>query len=259
MGMATRYQYRLFDAEFGPVGFRELVRLVRDGMLGADDLVKADWEQEWRPAAEVVGLFHMAGRADVLDLWEAERARCTQQVGDSDALDDVLNQAEVLSDEETPSWQRRWAQVQERQKILESDQAEELRERSEEAKAQQRFRDVISAAEAVIDRREAGRHPGRLRQWKDALLSSNSLHSMFRWGMTIVAAHLVAFGILTWSETEVQRYPKRGTPSTLQQQVFPFFGKCSSVEYLFLLADAMLVAGLGGYGGARVLESMADD
>ncbi len=258
-GMATHYQYRLFDAEFGPVAFRELVRLVRDGTLGVDDLVKADWEQEWRPAAEVVGLFHMAGRADVLELWEAERANCAQEAGDSATLDEVLNQAEVLSDEEIPAWQRRWAQVQEQQKVLEAEKAQELREQYEGAKSQQKIRDAISAAEAVLDRREAGRRPGRLQGWKDAVFSSNSLHSAFRWGMTIVAANLVAFGVLTWSETEVQRYPKRGTASALQQQVFPFFGKCSSGEYLFLLADAMMMAGLGGYGAARVLESMADD
>ncbi len=253
--MATRYQYRLFDAELGPVAFRDLVRLVRDGTLGAGDLVKADWEQEWHPAAEVVGLFHMAGRTDVVELWEAERANCIQEAGDSGNLDEVLNHAE----EETPAWHRRWAQVQEQQKILEAEKAQELREQYEEAKSRQGFRDAISAAEAVLDRREASRRPGRLQRWREALVSSNSVHSGFRWGMALVTANLVAFGILTWSETEVQRYPKRGSASVLQQQVFPFVGKCSSGEYLFLLADAMMMAGLGGYGAARVLESMADD
>jgi hypothetical protein len=259
--MATRYQYRLIDGEFGPVAFRDLVRLVRGGTLGVDDLVKADWEQEWRPAAEIVGLFHMAGRSDVLELWEAERATCTQEASDSATLDEVMNEADIVSDNESPSWRRRWAQLQEQHKILggEGEKAQELRVQLESAKSKQRIQNAISAAEAVLDRREASRRPGCLQRWKDALVASNSLHSGFRWGMTIVTANLVAFGILTWSETEVQRYPKRGSASALQQQVFPFVGKCSSGEYLFLLADAMMMAGLGGYGAARVLESVADD
>ena len=71
--MAVQYHYQKRGKVFGPVSFRELVSLVRDAELSTDDLVQADWEKRWIPAATVVGLFHMAGRDDVLMEWEMER------------------------------------------------------------------------------------------------------------------------------------------------------------------------------------------
>lgn len=255
--MATTYQYRLLDTEFGPVGFRELVRLVREGRLGTDDPVKADWEQEWHPAAEVVGLFHMAGRADVLEKWEAERQSRARAEGDSD-LEELLNQAESAEGESLTDGQRRWLELQGQERALAAEKERERRRELAEARTQSSIHDTIAAAEAAFDQREAARRPGLIQQWKAALFSSSSLHRLFRWGMAFTAANLVAFGILTWTDTEAQRYPKRGT-TAVRQQVFPFWGQCSTAEYLFLLADAMILAGLAGYGAARALESMADD
>ena len=42
------------------LAFSELVELARQGKLVEHDLVKADWEPEWRPASTVVGLFQRA-------------------------------------------------------------------------------------------------------------------------------------------------------------------------------------------------------
>ncbi len=56
-----------------------MVQLVRAEVLCADDLVKADWEETWKPAATVVGLFKMAGREDVLARWEAEKALAEEE------------------------------------------------------------------------------------------------------------------------------------------------------------------------------------
>lgn len=60
--MATRWYYSEFGLEFGPVSFSELVRLVREGELREDDLVRSTDEMDWRPAESVTGLFHLARR-----------------------------------------------------------------------------------------------------------------------------------------------------------------------------------------------------
>lgn len=255
--MATTYQYRLFDSEFGPVGFRDLVALVRDGTLSTDDLVKADWEDDWHPAAEVVGLFHMAGRQDVLEKWEAER-RSRETAAAAGDLDEMLSQAEAIEDDQEPAWKKRWQQVQEQQRVAEVEKNQQRQQELAQARTQRRIGETISAAEEEFDRREAARRPGRIQQWKNALFSSAALHHVFRWGVTLAAANLVAFGILNWSETESQRYPERRNVAA-QARVFPFWGECSTAEYMFLLCDAMIFAGAAGYSGARILESMADD
>ena len=257
--MATTYCYRLCESQFGPVGFRELVQLVREGTLGTDDLVKADWEPEWHPAAETIGLFHMAGRADVLEKWEAERKARATGVGDEIDLDELLARADAdTDDEESPAWQVRWKKVQEQQALLDAAKDEQRRQELGEVRTQQQIEVAITAAGAEFDQRETRRRPGRLQRWKDALFSPSSIHRLFRYGMAFASANLVAFGIITWSEVEAQRFPQRGA-TTARHQNFPLWGKCSSTEYLFLLVDAMILSGVAGYGGARVLESMAED
>lgn len=255
--MATNYQYRFLDSEWGPVDFQELVRLVRMGMLSTDDLVKADWELEWHPAAEVVGLFHMAGRTDVFEKWEAERKSRARAVGDLD-LEELLSHPDSAARDELTDSQRRWMELHSQEQALAAAKGRERQEKLKEARTQRSIHDTITAAEAAFDQRAATRRPGRIQQWRSVLFSSPAVHRIFRWGMAILAANLVAFGLLTWSETEAQRFPKRGT-AAVQQQFFPYWGQCSTWEYLFLLADAMILAGLAGYGAARALESLADE
>lgn len=69
--MATKWFYRHSHHVEGPVPFADLVMKVRQHQLQADDLVREDWNSEWRPAALAVGLFHMAGRAELVIEWEA--------------------------------------------------------------------------------------------------------------------------------------------------------------------------------------------
>jgi hypothetical protein len=75
----------------------------------------------------------------------------------------------------------------------------------------------------------------------------------------LVAANVAAFAIASWSETEAQRYPDKQTQVHVEKRVFPVWGECSEAEYGFLLVEVMIVAGAAGYGGARLLEAMADD
>lgn len=60
--MAQQWYFRAHDQEFGPITFRELVELVRAGVVDEGDPVRSSWRTEWQSAVTVVGLFHMAGR-----------------------------------------------------------------------------------------------------------------------------------------------------------------------------------------------------
>lgn len=60
--MATHWYYQAFAYELGPVPFRRLAELVRNGEVLEDDLVRGETESAWRPARSVIGLFHIARR-----------------------------------------------------------------------------------------------------------------------------------------------------------------------------------------------------
>ncbi len=62
--MASEWHYRLGERELGPIAYRELIQLVRDGTVREDDLVRAEWPMDWQRADSVVGLFHMARRQE---------------------------------------------------------------------------------------------------------------------------------------------------------------------------------------------------
>ena len=55
--MASRWFYKVFDQEMGPVGFQDLAELVRAGTLTEEDRVRREFSEEWTPAREVIGLF----------------------------------------------------------------------------------------------------------------------------------------------------------------------------------------------------------
>lgn len=252
----AEYFYQLEEQERGPVSFRELVKMVRDEVLFVDDPVRADWEKEWHPAATVVGLFHMAGREDVLAKWEAERRKAEQQriaaesrsdVGVDD-LEAMLQMAEQVAEQTwtDPSLQDL------------NDPESRARWRAEKAEREQQaatsgISDVISEAVAESELKDSQREKNRL--WAD-LFSQQSLKFVLRLGCGFAVANLVAWGIMNWTHQEQMRYPDRRSKV---EHVFPFYGSCSPGEYYFLMFDAMIFGGFVGYGGALVLESMSDD
>ena len=70
--MASEWYYRLGDREMGPIAYRELIQLVRDGTVREEDLVRGEWPSDWQRADSVVGLFHMAHRQEVPAVREQE-------------------------------------------------------------------------------------------------------------------------------------------------------------------------------------------
>lgn len=250
------YFYQIDEAELGPVSFRELVKLVREEELGTDHPVRADWETDWHAAASVVGLFHMAGRDEVLAHWEAEQRRLEQERIASeraadlgvDDLDAMLRTADQVQQEYwvDPSLQRL------------NDPEARKRWRNEKAERDQQSRtseigNVV--AEAVAESEAKDVQKERSRFWT-AIFSRETLKVGVRWICAFSVANFVAWGIMRWTQQEQLRYPDR---RSAPEYVFPLYGTCSQNEYYFLLFDAMILGGFIGYGGVKVLESIADD
>jgi len=250
--MATRWHYRRSDAELGPVGFQELINLVRAEKLGTDDLVREEWNPEWRPAALAVGLFHMAGRDDLVARWEAEQEELRRQAEAAQAVADGACSAEE------PPWQKRLRELEAERAALED--AEQV-ERDAELAANATRTEIgenLAAALADLDARERALEPTRLRRLWDTITGRDTAHLLVRWLPTLIVPNLLAFWILQWSEVETQRFPDRQALSSGIRH-FPLWGECESGMFFFLLTDSMLFGGLAAYVIARMLEQIADD
>jgi len=260
-----------------------LVQLVRADELGADDLVKADWEEVWRPAATVVGLFKMAGRADVLAKWEAEKLAAEQaalreeaarlaagsagvnentagedlSLATADDLNLLLGLVPAASNIDpgvlSPEGQREDALEGAASSSVNGDQLVGVT-----SGVSRMMQLVIDAAMAEAESKEASREraqrPSIWSRFHFPGLGAGAL----RWGGALLFANLTAIGILSWSELQAQRFPERSVSET-QAEIFPFWGRCSSRQYAFLLTDAIVLAGFCGYLAARYVERHADD
>lgn len=250
--MATQWHYQRVGVECGPVRFDELVQLVRAEGLSADDLVREEWNPDWRPAAMAVGLFHMAGRQDLMDKWEAERLEAERR--EQEERERERKEAELAAaspDPEEPAWKRRLQEVE----------AARRAEREEEwAQTATRIEidETFEAALQEIEARERALEPSLWQRWLGNAASPQTLHLLFRWSITLAVPNLAAMAILNWSEAEAQRFPD---PELLSAglRAFPAWGPCDPQTYYFLLFDAMLFTGVMSYAAARCMESLADD
>jgi hypothetical protein len=150
-----KYEYQITGSLPIAIEFHDLVKLVRDGELTAGDLVKAEWETEWHPAAEVVGLFHMAGRDDVLAIWEEEQRE------------------------------------KERQRLAEAGRSGEIGA-GELERTRQGIGASISAAEDAAEAKDRRQQGGPIRRLLGDFFSQETFHHAFRWGIAFVAANLIS-------------------------------------------------------------------
>lgn len=255
--MATTYRYRVDQQEQGPVSFQELVQLVRDETLRADSPVMADWQQEWVHAAEVVGLFHTAGRDDVLEKWEQEqrekRRHTLLSQDDGELTADTF--AGMISEQESV--------LSEKEALRKLDEADaaylaNLRQRVDEHSSiypqDVRIDDSISESIRALDNDEAGKsmsvHFG--------MLNAGLLHLLFRLTVSLLIANLALYVILQISDYELLRFPSR-FQSSETARYFPVYGRCSFWEFVVLMIDAFLVFSVIGYGTARVLELFVEE
>jgi hypothetical protein len=256
------------DAE--PVEFRALVKMVRDGAVDADRLVREE-HSVWQYAGDVIGLFHLAGRTDVLELWEEERrqrevfqrntAMASGSNGDMslDDIESLLEHADGLAgEEEEPAWQKRLREVEAQRTAEGAALAAENADESETAQIQALKEKAIQDALAATEGRYVKSRVARALHDLTAMFSSHTLHLLFRFGAAILAGNLAAAGILSWSDKEAQRFPSKNAENAYEM-IFPLWGSCSRVEYYFLLFDAAIFAAVIGYIGAIQLERMADD
>jgi len=267
--MKLTYQYRFEDEVSEPVEFPVLVGMVRDGKIVAGDLVKAEWEREWHPAIELVGLFYMAGRKDAYKEWETEQAEIQRLEAEQaskeyenydeadgtsiciDDLNEMLETAEtflVLEDTGAEHGAKD-------SDTLEKEYQQEL---AFSARLKNRVKNTIAEAMGIASKRDADKSRLSFRQRVSSSLGEDALHKIFRWGTTLAAANLTVYAIISWSKTELQRFPDQEILK-LGGNIFPFWGWCSSNEYTLLLINATLICGLLAYFSAKTLESFAED
>lgn len=102
--MASNWFYKQDDQEQGPCTFRDLVEMVREEQLVADDLVRPHYMREWQRADSIVGLFHMA-RRDPSTLPPVEKTVEEQEL----EWEEMAEQAEsaFAKEVEKPGWLKR--------------------------------------------------------------------------------------------------------------------------------------------------------
>lgn len=70
--MASQWFCKVLGQEIGPVGFGEMVEMIRAGTLKEDDPIRREGTAEWTRAGEVVGLFRAASKEPAQARPEAE-------------------------------------------------------------------------------------------------------------------------------------------------------------------------------------------
>ncbi|MBD3673660.1 MAG: DUF4339 domain-containing protein [Planctomycetaceae bacterium] len=258
--MPTYWKYTSTDQEeVGPVGFFELVKQVQAGVVDRDSKVYSFGQKKWIYASDVLGLFYMAKRGELRGMFDDLKEDAVAIGFTEGELGDLLEQAEVAGEElDEPSWQKRLREVARERGFI---AAEKRQQEREERYARKLEKGISQAAEDAIlreDHKEQLReHRQRWRQRIGQLLSDETVGTAFAWFAAFAAANLVAFGILNWTATELQRFPdRRGVAASLQ--VFPIWGECSQPEYYLLLIPTMIVSAIIAFNMARLAASLTD-
>jgi len=302
--MVSQYYYRRRELEGGPVPFGDLVMLAREGALNLEDVVRLEEDSQWRPAAEVPGLFHMAGRADEVSQWRAERRRkesgfksqnaendnskkrrvepgsvVTRERENEDSSGDRTGSSPI---DELPENGIPGAELQDSEGEV-SNLSREIKVATYAAAMQLRDR-YGRPVESVAERRKSrlgivfqelgarviqslkflvslpfvlllvlwSRIGGNstLPRWAEeslsVLFSRETVITAFRWGMTLAVPNLVAFGILSWSNVESQRYPSRDKMQIVSK-TFPVWGE--QLWRRWAVADRSSPVGSAGWSG----------
>lgn len=239
--MKTTFYYQRSGQTHGPVHFNDLIELVRSDRLEVDDQVKADWQSEWNSAGEVVGLFHIAGREDVLSRWKEKiQSKARQALKQTDAMNEVDLESLHIADSSCGNYRDTLDEHRSFSKVPGSHTCE-IHEDSPS---------ILSASQAVLDDSSPAIN--------DPQPTENLLQQLFRFGVAIGTSNMTAYLIFRWSERELYRFPQ-GSRSVTASHLFPFYGFCSQFEFALLTIDAMLISGALGYGAAKVLERITEE
>ncbi len=239
------------------LAFRELVGLARCGELTEDDLVKAEWEPDWRPAHSVVGLFYRVRRAELEPMvelpavressaFEAETAFSLDELTADFPLERVGESAPtVVSD---PGWMQRYREVVDQRVARASTQPLTPFPTSMQL--------LADAAVQACEQRATPRD--RWHSWQ------NRWHRfwefvgspwMFRMVSAVMVSAIVCFSVAAWSRQSALRFPKPGMPD---RYLVPVLGDCTPREFAVVLLDLALVSAVLGYWAASRVEDWAE-
>lgn len=240
------------------LSFAELVQLARRGELSENDLIKAEWEPDWRPAHSVVGLFYRARRPEQTPHAAPEhssRARIrSEDAGFS--LDDLETLQPLESVDELTEfsgfesgWQKRLREVQ--QQRLTEEQASG----APDSVAPGSMKVLIDAAMTTP------RTPywsQRIETWRNRasyiyewLNSPAALRLVFG----LLAAAFSVWGVAHHAHQAALRFPRHDMP---ERFVVPILGDCTRGEFLFVLVDIALASMALIYFSGVALERWAE-
>ena len=244
------------------LAFGEMVALARAGEIEEEDLVKADWEPEWRPAHTVVGLFYRVRRAVTESVVESQSTGAPQsdslscpETGFSFedlAADLCLETAE--DSEQAPTADPRWMQ---RYREVTEQRAGEVALPSPDAMpGTSSVRLLADEAVAAQERRTAWRE--QLSRWQGRWNRGREFAGspmVFRVACAVFVAVVVSLSLATWSRQTAMRFPKPGMPD---RYVVPGLGDCTPKEFRVVLIEIALASAVAGYFGAKRIEDWAE-
>ena len=258
--MASRWiVYKQREAS---LAFGDLVGLARAGDLDEEDLVKADWEPDWRPAHTVVGLFYRVRRALTESVTEPQStgAQPTDPLSnpepgfsfDEIAVDLCLEAAR--ESEQTPTADPRW--MQRYREVAEQRAGEAALFTPAAPPGASSIRLLADEAVAAQERRTALQE--QLHRWQGRWNRGREFAGspvVFRVACAVFVAVLVSLSLATWSRQTAMRFPKPGMPD---RYVVPGLGDCTPKEFGVVLVELALASAALGYFGAKRIEGWAE-
>ena len=240
------------------LAFGELVSLARGGDLSEADLVKADWEPDWRPAHSVVGLFYRVRRAANDPVLVAPSSPAPPPLGPESAFsfDDLAHDLPLEEADDSvpaPTADPRW--MQRYREVTEQRNAEAELSASAPAMGSSSLQLLADAAVAAQERRKAFRE--RLGRWQDRWQRVRNFAGsplVFRLASAVFVAVLVSVSLASWSRQTALRYPKHGMPD---RYVVPGLGDLTPKEFSVVLVELALASAVLGYLGAKRVEAWA--
>lgn len=293
--MPTSWHYKSFGQEFGPVYFCDLTRMVRDGELASNDLVRPGYDHRWHRVDEVPGLIHMsqvvAAEGDMESDADAEDEYDKLEFASEVDLENLL------SADEQPEWMRRMLPRPQSGETEKEHVRGILRNERVETGSADKF-EVATAETAPIDSSVTGDEPlasspntaeklgndveppsavgallaeieesleaeaaaqSRKRHWRMSLSKLGgeriSWTQVLRVMGAMLCAPLTILWLESWSSREALRFPGLIDPG---MRPCPLIGTCSSTEFWILAVDLMLVGAGIGYAAVRWVERHVD-
>lgn len=295
--MPTSWHYKSLGQEFGPITFRDLTRMVREGELSAEDLVRPEYDAHWQRADEVPGLLHMAHVTPNEPEPAAEEWDDLKLVSEADV-------EELLPSDEQPAWMKRilarlWSgetvSESEKERVvgflrsggIDAGPANESDDEFPEAKTaggeiiagdlaaqsslgvgggfygETQPKSAVGALLAEMDEAheaEVAAAEAKRRGWRFSLKDVASDGWLWTQVLRVGAAMLCANLAFFWLEhwTATEALRFPGLLEKSGMRMIPMIGSCSPTEYWLFIVDLTLVAAGLGYTTVKWVQRHLD-